>query len=118
MRIILILWALPVIFFWGWYALSLHDISFGIPAFSRAFHDQMFIVYGQLLQMPPAEVPAAIAGVFAFDTALLLAIAAFRWRKGWYPQTLVWLRDISGWDYEHGLAAPEMISAGPAHPAE
>ncbi len=131
MRIILILWAIPIILFWGWYALSVNDMHFGNLFLSRLFHDHMFQIYGNMLNMPPEEVPAKIAGVFIFDTGLLFSIAAFRWRKSWLPGTLAWFRDVSGWDVEHGSTTEPLIdgffygdqspignSVGQARPAE
>ena len=109
MRIILILWAIPIVIFWGWYALSANDLHFGNLFLSRLFHDHMFTIYGNMLNMPPEEVPAKIAGVFIFDTALLLAIAAYRWRKSWYPGTIAWLKEVTGWDVEHGASSDPAI---------
>lgn len=103
MRVILILWAIPIILFWGWYGLSANDMHFGNLFLSRLFHDHMFQIYGNMLNMPPDEVPAKIAGVFIFDTGLLLSIAAFRWRKSWWPGTTAWLKDVTGWDVEDGI---------------
>ena len=91
MRIILILWALPIIFFWGWYGLSFNDINFGVLFLSREFHDHMFAIYGNILQMPAEEIPAKIAWVFFIDSLFLLSIAVFRWRAKWYPQTKVFV---------------------------
>ena len=85
MRAILILWAIPIIFFWGWYGLSANNINFGYVFLSRAFHDQIFTIYGNVLQMPAEEVPAKLAWLFFIDSLILLAVAAFRWRKSWWP---------------------------------
>ncbi|MEZ5872274.1 MAG: DUF6105 family protein [Nitratireductor sp.] len=91
MRIILILWAAPMFLFWGWYGLSANDINFGTAFFSREIHDLVFNIYGQVLGVPGAEVPAMVASACAFDTSIVLAIAAFRWRDDWYPQTREWV---------------------------
>ncbi len=86
MRLLLILWAFPLIFFWGWYGLSYFDINFGVNFFTRRTHDIVFALYGNILGMPPGEVPLALVKIFAFDSLFVLALAAWRWRKNWYPQ--------------------------------
>ena len=91
MRLILILWIIPIVVFWGWYGLSAYDMSMGSFFFTRAFHDHMFRLYGSMLGVPPEEVPMLIAGTFAFDTLLLMAMSAARWHKKWFPQTKKWV---------------------------
>ncbi len=81
MRALLIFWGLPIGFFWGWYYLSLNDISFGTLFFSRQMHDLMFTIYGNILNIEPAAVPAVIAKTCIVDTFLLASIVAFRRRK-------------------------------------
>lgn len=91
MRLIIILWITPLVFFWGWYGLSAYDINMGSFFLSRPFHDHMFRLYGNILGVPPQEVPALIAATFAFDSMLLFTLAAFRWRKSWFPQAKLWV---------------------------
>ncbi|MFK5980152.1 MAG: DUF6105 family protein [Rhizobiaceae bacterium] len=91
MRLILILWIIPIVVFWGWYGLSANDFSMGFLFLSRAFHDHMFRLYGSMLGVPPQEVPMLIAGTFAFDTMLLAGMSALRWHKKWFPQTKQWV---------------------------
>ncbi|MCU0791114.1 MAG: DUF6105 family protein [Nitratireductor sp.] len=86
MRVILTLWALPLAFFWGWYALSANDISFGTVFFSRELHDAVFGLYGRTLGIPPQELPGMLAWACILDTGIILAIAAFRWRARWLPR--------------------------------
>ncbi len=81
MRSLIIFWGLPLGFFWSWYYLSFHDISFGTVFFSRQMHDIMFTIYGNVLHVDPATVPGIIAKACLVDTLLLLAILAFRRRK-------------------------------------
>jgi len=81
MRTIFILWALPVGLFWGWYFLSLNDISFGCLILSRQGHDFVFNIYGQILGMDPAVIPGFVARACTFDALLLSALYAFRRRK-------------------------------------
>ena len=91
MRLILILWIIPIVVFWGWYGLSANDMSMGFFFFTRAFHDHMFRLYGSMLGVPSEEVPMLIAGTFAFDTMLLVGISALRWHKKWFPQAKGWV---------------------------
>lgn len=91
MRLILILWIIPIVVFWGWYGLSAYDLSMGSFFFTRAFHDHMFRLYGSMLEVPPQEVPMLIAGTFAFDTLLLAGMSALRWHKKWFPQAKQWV---------------------------
>ena len=89
MRIILILWFIPLFIFWGWYALSAYDLHMGMFFLTRQFHDHLFGIYASILHLPREDVPLAIAGVFAFDSMLVLGIAALRWYKKWLPETAV-----------------------------
>lgn len=80
MRYLLIFWAFPMSFFWGWYFLSLNDINFGTLFFSRQVHDFTFDVYGSILGIDPAAIPAMVARACVFDTCVIAAIIAFRKR--------------------------------------
>lgn len=81
MRWLIILWALPLILFGGWYYLSFNDINFGSIYLSRALHDAVFNLYGQILGVAPEAIPVMLVKAIAFDTVLILAIFAFRRRK-------------------------------------
>ena len=131
MRLLLILWAAPLAFFWGWYGLSANDINFGFNFLRREMHDIIFQLYGKILGVPPADVPWMLAKVFALDSLFIGAIAAWRWRKSWYPQTKAWLLDryaqhFAESDFTGSVAvpveveinSPEEPAIGPAHPAE
>ena len=87
MRILLILWALPLALFWSWYGLSAYDLNLGTRLLSREVHDIVFQIYGRTIGVAPRDVPGMIAGACAFDTALVLAIASWQWRQSWLPQT-------------------------------
>ena len=122
MRILLTLWFLPLLFFWGWYGLSANDIHFGTTFFSRQLHDVVMSVYGDAIGVSANQVPAMIAGACALDTAIIMAIAAFRWRESWYPQ----LKTTAS-AYWHGESTAEEFSSesfievranDPMHPAE
>lgn len=81
MRALLALWALPLVLFWGWFFLSLNDISFGYVMLSRQLHDLVFQLYGEMLGVDPKTIPTMIAKACLFDTALIAAIWAFRARR-------------------------------------
>ena len=80
MRYILIFWAGPMGFIWGWYFLSLNDFSGGTGFFSRRMHDMVFTIYGNILGIDPEAIPALLARTCVFDTLLIIAIFAFRKR--------------------------------------
>lgn len=96
MRVVLILWAIPIILFWGWYGLSANDINFGTFFLGREFHDAIFAIYSNILGIPAEEIPALLVGVFVIDTLIILAIAALRWYKLWLPQTIGWIKEKTG----------------------
>ena len=121
MRTLLLLWLVPLVFFWGWYGLSVNDLNFGTYFFSRQIHDTVFAVYSNATGIPARELPGLIAGACAFDTAIIAAIAAFRWRASWYPQLKIaaksyWNGDSS--DASVRAAGEEVYRYGPAHLAE
>jgi Family of unknown function (DUF6105) len=80
MRYILLFWAAPLGFFWGWYFLSLNDFSMGTHFFSRQLHDLVFNIYGNILGIEPDLIPALVAKACVFDTLLIAAIFAVRKR--------------------------------------
>ncbi len=87
MRALLIFWAAPLGFFWGWYFLSLNNLNFGTTFFSRELHDLVFIIYGDVLGVDPDTIPALAARACVVDTLLIMAIFAFRKRatiKQWW----------------------------------
>ena len=92
MRAILILWAIPLILFWGWYGLSAYDINFGLYFLKRDFHDLIFRIYSDMTGIAAAEIPGWLAGIFFVDTLILLGLAALRWHKHWLPQTYQWIQ--------------------------
>jgi len=113
--------------FWGWYALSANDISFGFNILTRNVHDLVFQVYGNMLGMEPETIPGVVAAACAFDSAIVLGIAAIKWRSSWWPQTkatfLAYWGDESEEDrYEELSQKPfsfdEYSPSGRVHPAE
>lgn len=79
MRTLLVLWLAPLAIFWSWYFLSLNDVSDLV--FSRALHDHVFAVYGEMLGIDPSTIPPMIAKALVFDSLVLGAIIAFRRRR-------------------------------------
>ena len=96
MRAVLILWAIPIILFWGWYGLSAFNLHFGIYFLEREFHDLVFRIYSDILGLPADEIPGWLAWVFFIDTLIILAVAALRWYKFWLPQTFRWIKEKTG----------------------
>jgi hypothetical protein len=86
MRTLFVLWAAPLVLFWGWFFLSLNDINFGYVMLSRQLHDLIFKLYGDMLGIDPALIPGMVAKACVFDGLLLTALWAFRRRRtigGW-----------------------------------
>ena len=81
MKWILIFWALPIAVLGTWYGLSYNDISFGYLILSRQMNDFVFQLYGQILGLPPEDIPGLVARAIALDTVLLFGILAFRRRR-------------------------------------
>lgn len=118
MRAILLLWAIPLTFFWTWYGLSANDISFGTIFFSRALHDAVFEIYGRTLGVPASAIPAMLAWGCALDTAIILSIAAFRWRASWVPHAMVRFGELRDWLNSRQRPATESSQADRVLPAE
>ena len=118
MRKILILWAATIVFFWGWYFLSYYDTG---PTFffSRSFHEHMFNIYANILQIPASEIPMKLVYVFVFDTFIVLGIAVLRWYKHWLPQTWNFIKHKLGFQSTYASRSKiNTIANGPVHPAE
>lgn len=81
MRYVFLAWALPLMLFWGWYFLSLNDVSFGFTMLTRDAHDLVFRIYGHVLGLDPQVVPGLAARACIVDTGTILAIWAFRRRR-------------------------------------
>lgn len=108
MKYVLAAWAAPLVLFWGWYFLSLNDINFGSVYLSRALHDLVFKLYGDILGIDPAGIPGMIAEACVLDTGLLLAIWAFRRRR----ELAAWIRAR----YERYFDAPAELEPAPEEP--
>lgn len=87
MRWFLFLWALPIAVLGGWYGLSYHDMNFGFLMLSRTMHDLVFEIYGNLLGLPPEDIPPLVLRAILVDTVIVGGILVFRRRRkiaSWY----------------------------------
>lgn len=98
MKYIFAAWATPLVLFWGWYFLSLNDMNFGYVMLSRAMHDVVFGIYGDMLGIDPAIIPGLVARACVIDTLLIGAIWAFRRRR----ELMAWGRRVRS---RHGAAS-------------
>lgn len=81
MKWILFLWALPLALLGSWYYLSYYDLNFGYLMLSRPMHDLVFQIYGNVLGIPPADIPPLVLKAVCIDSLILFAIFAFKRRK-------------------------------------
>jgi hypothetical protein len=81
MRWILIFWAMPLAVLGTWYGLSYNDINFGYLILSRQMNEFVFQLYGQMLGLPPEDIPGLVLRAIIVDSLLLFGILAFRRRK-------------------------------------
>ncbi|WP_430240687.1 DUF6105 family protein [Neorhizobium sp. DAR64861/K0K2] len=110
MKLLLILWAGPVLLLGSWYGLSYYDMSFGFFMLTRQTHDLVFQVYGGVLGIPPETIPPLVARAIAFDSLVVFAIIAFRKRK----QIAAWWRSRQvGTSLPVSLARDESLSKAP-----
>ena len=117
MRILLLMWFIPLALFWGWFALSANDISFGYHIFSRTVHDLVINQYANMIGMDASLIPGTIAGACAFDTAIVLAIVGYRWRESWLPQVQQTFHSFWHGNTDDDFSSEGSVS-GQVHPAE
>jgi hypothetical protein len=72
---------MPIAILGTWYGLSINDINFGYLILSRQMNEFVFQLYGQILGIPPADIPGLVARAIVLDSLLLFGILAFRRRK-------------------------------------
>lgn len=92
MRTLLILWFVPIVLLGVWYGLSVNDWNLGTRIFSRELHDLVFGLYGKLLGIEPEALPPMVFKAVIFDSLIVLAIVAIRWRKKWWPTVSAFFR--------------------------
>ncbi len=105
MRVLLLLWFVPIVLLGAWYGLSVNDWHMGTRMFSREMHDLVFSLYGRLLNVDPEALPLMVAKAVVVDSLVVLGIAAFRWRSSWWPKVSLYFR-------------PELPVSGQGSPAE
>ena len=81
MKWFLILWAGPIAFLGSWYGLSYYDMSFGFFMLTREAHDLVFQIYGNILGIPPQDLPPLVLRAIIVDSLLVVGLLAFRRRK-------------------------------------
>lgn len=84
-RTLLILWLGPLFLLGIWYGLAVNDYSMGLDLFSRAMHDEVFMIYGEITGIEPHLLPPLVFKAIVFDSSLIMAFIAFRLRKSWWP---------------------------------
>ena len=107
------LWLVSTAVFWLWFALSLHDVGFGLYILSRDFHDGIMMLYAWTLGVEPASIPRHFAEAFAVDGLLILGLFGFRRRQELFAWTAT-----TGKRTLSQLRQTEWTRAGPAHPGE
>lgn len=112
MRYILIFWAAPMSFFWGWYFLSYYDLNMGMTFFSREIHDLVFNIYGNVLGIEPSTIPPLAARACVFDTFVIFGLLALRRRR----QIMTWFRSMR--DRRSGVLSSAGHATYQVHPAE
>lgn len=100
MKWFLILWAGPIAFLGSWYGLSYYDMSFGFFMLTRETHDLVFQIYGNILGIPPQDLPPLVLRAIVVDSMLVLAIIAFRRRK-----------QISAWWQARRQSSPAVLAS-------
>ena len=81
MKLFLALWIMPIVLLGGWYGLSYYDINFGYRILSRELHDLVFVIYGNLLGLPPETIPPLVLKAIILDTFLVLGLIALKRRR-------------------------------------
>lgn len=81
MKLLLILWGLPVTLLTSWYTLSYYDINFGTQFLSRDMHDLVFLIYGHMLGMEPEAIPPLVLKAIVIDSLIVFGIALLRWKR-------------------------------------
>jgi len=110
MKWILILWALPLALLGSWYYLSYYDLNFGYLMLSRPMHDLVFQIYGNVLGIPPADIPPLVLKAVCIDSSVLFAIFAFKRRKSIRAWWTTRQKSSSG---DAALAMDDNLSSAP-----
>lgn len=111
MKWFLILWAGPVLLLTSWYGLSYYDISFGFFMLTRQTHDLVFQIYGNILGIPPQDLPPLVARAMILDSGIVFSIIAYRKRRSiaaWWRR-----RQASPVSPPVALASDKSLSSAP-----
>lgn len=109
MKWFLLAWLIPVALLGGWYGLSYNDINFGFVLLSRRAHDLVFQIYGNMLGMPPEDIPPLVFRAIFVDSLIVLGIVAFRYRRG----LARWVREKRGAYVDAPAESDESLSSAP-----
>ncbi|MEO4041137.1 DUF6105 family protein [Hoeflea sp. CAU 1731] len=109
MKWFLILWFVPVSLISAWYGLSYYDLNFGVFMLTRDVHDLVFKIYGDLLGIPPTDIPPLLLRALIVDSMIVMAIVAFRYRK----KIIAWFRARRAAWADQSREAEESLSSAP-----
>ncbi len=109
MKWFLLAWLIPVVLLGGWYGLSYHDLHFGFVLLSRRAHDLVFQIYGNMLGMPPEDIPPLVIKAIFVDSLIVLGIVGIRYRKG----IAAWMRRRPSTYDEVSAESEESLSKAP-----
>lgn len=109
MKWFLILWFVPVSLISAWYGLSYYDVNFGVFMLTRDVHDLVFKIYGDILGIPPEDIPPLLLRALIVDSMIVMAIVAFRYRK----KIAAWVRERRSGYSEEPREAEESLSSAP-----
>ena len=109
MKWFLILWAGPIALLGSWYGLSYYDMSFGFFMLTRDAHDLVFQIYGNILGIPPEDLPPLVLRAIVVDSMLVFALIAFRRRK----KIAAWWQARRQSSSRAALASDESLSSAP-----
>lgn len=108
MKVFLILWIMPIILLGGWYGLSYYDLNFGFRILTRDLHDLVFAVYGNLLGIPPEEIPVLVLKAIIFDSFLVLGFIVIKRRR-----KQIWAAIHRAFGWERGAGSPLQSTEAP-----
>ena len=111
MKWVIIFWALPIAILGTWYGLSYYDMNFGFVILSRPMHDLVFQIYGNILGIPPEDIPLLVVRALMLDTVLLVLVMAYRRRA----RIMAWwrARQEKKGSPEAALAIDDNLSSAP-----
>ena len=101
MKVFLLLWVTPIVLLGSWYGLSYYDINFGYRILSRELHDLVFVIYGNLLGIPPESIPPLVLKAVVLDTFLVIGFIVIKRRR---KQIWAAIRHQFGWSESREVA--------------